>query len=404
MSNTSASTSRVQVALIQEVDFGVTPTAGNGKKLRVTSESLNFDISKDSSKELRDDRQTSSMQPVGAQASGSLSIELQYAEHDDLIAAALQGAWATYGTKGVGTTFTADFTATTITASAAPIGASAFTTLKKGQWFRLNAPANANHGKRFRVSPVTAPTATIITLDPSTPATVGAAVANCAVQTSRLVNGVDQPSFSIEKVFADIGQFLLYRGMTVSKFSAQFQSEALTTGSFDFMGKDSTVAQATALPGVTAESQTFEIHNAATGIGNIWENGAPLESFIKTLQLNVDNALRARTAIGTLGAVSVGSGTIKVDGTFEAYFEDADLYQKFLSNQATALSWASVDADGNGYVFTLPKVNISKAEVTAGGLDQDVMAKISFTALADVGNADAALRKTIIIDRVGAAV
>ncbi|WP_454735367.1 phage tail tube protein [Cupriavidus necator] len=402
---TTASSSRVQLAYIKETTFGVTPGAGNGTKLRVTGESLNFDITKDTSKEIRDDRQVNSAVPTGAQATGGLPIHMQYREYDPFMEAALQSTFAAYGTNGVGGTFTAAMAAGTITASAAPTGNSAFTTLQRGQWFRFvttGTPSDPNNGKLFRVSTTVSPTSTVITLDPSTPATVAASLTNSLLQTSRLTNGVTQSSFTLEKSFADIVQFLTYRGMNVSKMSLQFASESLTNGSFDFMGKDAIIAGATALPGTLAASQTYDIHNAATGVGQVWEGGAPLTStYIKSLSLDVDNSLRAKTAIGTLGSVDIGTGTLKVTGSFEAYFASAALYQKFLADTSTQLTWSSLDAAGNGYVFTLPNVDISKATITAGGMDQDVMVQIDFQALADLTNATAALQKTIFIDRVG---
>ncbi|MCP3023264.1 phage tail tube protein [Cupriavidus basilensis] len=402
---TTASSSRVQLSYIKESIFGVTPVTGNGTKLRATGESLTFDINKDTSKEIRDDRQVSGMVPISAQASGGIPFHMQYKEYDPFIEAALQSTFAAYGTAGVGATFTAAMAANTITASAAPTGNSAFTTLQRGQWFRFvttGTPSDPNNGKLFRVSPTVAPTSTVITLDPATPATVAASLTNSLLQTSRLTNGVTQPSFTIEESFADIGQFLAYRGQTVSKLSLQFASESLTNGTLDFMGKDAVSGVVTTLPGTPAASQTFDVHNAATGIGQIWEGGAPLTStFIKSLSLNIDNSLRAKTAIGTLGSVDIGSGSFNVTGSFEAYFATGALYQKFLQNTSSMLSWSSQDAAGNGYVFTLPNINLSKAAINAGGMDQDVMVQVDFTAIADLANATPALQKTIFIDRVG---
>ena len=67
------------------------------------------------------------------------------------------------------------------------------------------------------------------------------------------------------------------------------------------------------------------------------------------------------------------------------------------------IAFTAFDVDGNGYVFTLPKANISSYSLNAGGKDQDLMASISVTGLLDLGNVDPTLRKVLIIDRVGAA-
>lgn len=401
---TLADTSRVQLSRIIELVFGTTPVAGNPNKLRVTGESLDYTVKKEKSKELRSDRQVGYAVPVSASAQGGFNFHLNYNEYDDLIASALQSAWSAYGTLGVGTTFAATFTATTITAGVAPVTTSAFTTLQLGQWFRVKAPTGANDGLLLRVSTSVAPTSTVITLDANTPAVVEGPIANSFLQTSRLTNGVTQTSFSIEKELPDVTQFFLFKGMTPGKLMLNFVAAGLTDGSMEFMGKNSVRAAVTGMPGAAVVSQTYEIHNAATGVGRVWEGGAPLTStYIKTCNLTFDNVQRVREAIGNFGAISIGSGTIALTGTMDMYFASGAHYDKFLANTYTSIILSSQDPDGNGYVITLPRVNLMSAKIVAGAKDQDVMATFEIEALADDQNAVAGLRKTLFIDRVGVA-
>lgn len=400
-----ASTSRGQIAYIAEATFGVTPGVGTPRNLRVTGESLDFNISKEMSAEINANRAVSSVVAVGAAASGGVQGELSYLEWDTLMAGTLQSSFAVYGTNGVGTSFTADFTTTTITASAAPTGGSAFTTLKKGQWFRLTT-GGINNGKYFRVSKSTAPTSTVITLDPGTPAVVGSSVAGCAVSTSRLTNGTTQPSFTIERFNGDITQYAAYRGMTPSKLSIAIQSGGLTSVSFDFMGKDQAPLQGTTtLPGAATESYGYDIHSGVSGTDcQFWVNGVPLTgTYVKSMTLDYDNALRAQDAICTLGAVSIASGQIVCTITAQIYFADASLYTLFLNNSYPEVSFSSLDPQGNGYFFTVPRANISTVKTNMGAKDQDMMLDVTFTCVRDAANADATLRQVIFIDRVGVA-
>lgn len=399
-----ANTSLVQLRRIKEVTFGVTPVAGNAMNLRLTGESFNFDIKKEDSKELRADRQTGYVVPVSAGASGGFNFHLSYGEYDPEIESVLQGTWGVYGTNGEGTTFTADFTLTTITASVAPVGANAFTTLVRGQWFRLVAPTNANDGRFFKVSSTTTPTATVITLDASTPAAVASGVANCKVQTSRVSNGIAQTSYSYEKESPDVTQFFLFKGMTPGKMNLKMAAAGLTDGSFEFMGKDSTRGTATAIGAAQVASRTYDIHSGARSVSQLWEGGLPMTgSFIRSLDINVDNAQRAQEAIANFGYVGIGSGTLRVTGTMEAYFSDGALYDKFLNNTFTSIVMGTQDTFGNGYIVTMPRVNLTSAKVTAGGKDQDLMVNFEYQALSDDANSIPALRKTIFFDRVGAA-
>lgn len=399
------SSSLVQLAYAEESVFGVIPAAGNHKYLRMTGESLDFSISKEASEEINSSRSVSSMIPVTASASGGVETEVSYREYDDLIAAALQSSYAVFGVAGVGATFTADFTATTITASAPTAGASAFTNLQPGQFFRLVAPTSPNNGRILRVSPSVAPTATVITLDANTPAAVGAAVANCTVSSSRLTNGTTQRSFTLERQSPDVTEYWAYTGMTVSSMELNIASGSRSTMSFSFMGKGAQRDTSTQLPGSAQESFAYDIHSGTTGPACIiWADGAPfVGTFVKSISLSYDNALRSQEALCTLGAIGIGSGTLNVSGTLEVYFANGDLFDKFLANQYISVTFSTLDSDGNGYVFTLPKVNLGSVNTSAGGKDADMMLSIEFTALRDLGNAVPALRQVIFVDRVGVA-
>lgn len=407
-----ASSSRAQVRYIPESVLGVTPTTGNPRNLRVTGESLDYAVTKEDSKEIRKDRQVGSMTLTGAEASGDLQFELSYAEYDPLLEGALFGTYVPFGIDGVGAAFDATYAAPvlgdggTITADLPTTGASAFTNLLPGQWFRLvsGSPSDVNYGALLRVHPTVAPTSTVLTLDEGSPIVAGTAL-GVQIQSSRLANDVTKRSFSLEKEFSDVSQFLKYSGMVPSKVALSVQSRSLITGSFSFMGTEFEIEGSTMLPGVPQESKPYEITNSSSGVGRLWENGAPIVgTFIKTLSLDVDNSLRGNDALGFVGFADISDGTLKVSGSLEMYFANRDLYERFLRDIETQLVFSIQDGEGNGYVFTLPKVNLSSGQVTAGARDQDVMASFDFMALSDDANAIPALRKTIIIDRVGDAV
>jgi Phage tail tube protein len=397
-----ASTSAVQVRYIEETAFGTIPVAGNPLEVRITGESLSYDVSKTPSAEINSSRSISSMAPTSATSGGDLNGELQYREYDRFMEATLQSTFSAYGTNGVGTSFTADFAATTITASVAPTTTSAFTNLKKGQWFRLTT-GGINNGKLFRVSSTVAPTSTVITLDAGTPATVGTSVATCVVQTRRLTHGATQKSYTIEKHMTDIGVFMAFTGQTASKMSVSIQSGSLSTINFSFMGKLASATTTTQLPGTPTASYAFDVQSGVSGTScQVWEGGAPLTStFVKSISFDFDNALRAQDALCTLGSVAIGSGTINLTGSMSMYFADKTIFDKFVANTNTSLVFSTMDSSGNGYVFSMPVVNISSYKVTAGGKDADMMADVQFTALRDAANADATLQKVLFVDAFG---
>ena len=401
-----ASTSRVQLSYIEEADFGVTPTVGTVRKLRITGESLNFTVNKEASAEINDSRSFSSMIPTSAEASGGVQGEMQFAEYDRFIEATLQSNFVGIGGTGESTAFEATVTATTITATVAPTGSSAFTTLQPGQWFTLSGTGGANDGKLLRVSKTVAVTSTVITLDPGTPATVGGPFAATKILTSRLSNGVDQPSFTLQREVGDVGEFFTFRGMTASSMSLNIASGSLSTVEFSFMGRDSAQDNTTLLPATVEDSQAYQIMSGVSGTTcALWAKGAPLAgTFINSIAFSYDNSLRMQTALCALGSIGIGAGQINATADIEVYFASgATFYSELLNNSNIEIAFTSYDAEGNGYIFTFPAANVSSYTVNAsGGSDSDLMASISLTALRDAANTNAALRKVVFIDRVGA--
>lgn len=382
-----ATSNRASIRYIEETNFGVTPATAP-TALRFTGESLAQSISTESSKELRADRLVADNIQTDLSASGGFNFELSYGEYDPFMQAVLGGTWDVMGTLGEATVGTAALNSTTgtITASVAPTGNDALTRLKPGQWFRLKAAGDAADGAILKVG-ATAPTSTVITLDASTPlpgSGTRPAVAAVKLSSSRLTDGTVNRAFSIERSFDDIGQFFIFRGMTANKMDLNFDTSAILTGSFDFMGKNGARNTSTFLGGGTIASQTYDVINSVTGIGSVYENGTALTgTYVKSLKLSVDAKLRALKGLGSLGAVRINQGTLAISGTAEIYLADGTLYDKFVNNTATSLCWGVRDGTSRGYQFTLPKVKFKDAKVNAGGLDQDAMLSVPFEALAD---------------------
>ncbi|QDQ25940.1 hypothetical protein FNU76_06000 [Chitinimonas arctica] len=120
---------------------------------------------------------------------------------------------------------------------------------------------------------------------------------------------------------------------------------------------------------------------------------------LKSFSLSIDNSPINATAMGTLGNADVSAGSIVVIISMEAYFSAgaALLKAKYDNDTETSFGFRVVDTAGNGYAFTFPMGQVSKFKVNAGQINQYCMASVEFTFYLD-----AALGKTILIDRAGA--
>jgi hypothetical protein len=411
---TLASTSSVSVQYKPELTFGaIDPTTGSGTKyfdLLVNSESLDYNLTKVESANINATRSISTVTTSSASASGGIQGELVHGEYDRFLQSTLQSTFTQYGTNGVGGPFTTTTnTTTTLVSSAAFTGAA--TLLVKGQWIRLTTDG-ANNGKLVRLSTTVAPTTSIITLHANTPisATSGEAV---TIQASRLMNGTTQTSFSIQRNVNDVSpvEYFTYRGMTPSKFMLNISSGALSTIGFEFMGKDGVRGTPGTNPllastNTLVASQVNPVHSSVNQTNCvIWAGGAALTgTYVKSLALDYDNSLRVQEAVCNLGAVGIGSGTIKCSLKMQLYFaEGATFFSQFLANTNTDIIFSTIDPDGNAYVVTVPVASVATYKVNAGGKDSDLLVDVTFTALRDTTATSGTYNKLIAIDRCGVA-
>lgn len=405
ITSTLGSSNRASLAYIEETSFGVTPAStvpNPARFLRFTGESLTQGITKDTSKEIRQDRLTADLIPTNVTANGGVNIEISYGEYDPLIEAVLGGTFLRMGTTGESAVvFTAAINSVggTITAAVAPTGTDAFTRLVPGQWFRLKAPGDAADGAVLMVASVTTTIITVNAITPIPGTGTRAAVADCKVSSSRVTDGTINRSFTIERAFNDINQFFAYRGMAASKLDLNFDSASLLSGSIDFMGKNGVRAGATTMTGTAvAASQTYDVLNTVTGVGQVLLDGAVLpNTFAKSVKLSIDGKMRALQALGTYGAAAILPGTMSITGTLEIYLADGTIYDRFINNTAAALTFGVRDGSARGMQITLPKIKFSDAKVQAGGLDQDAMLSIPFTALYDPATQHAVLIDTFSV-------
>ena len=392
-----ASSAFGQLRYIVESTPGTTPNTGNGVNLRMTGPTLKAAVGTTSSNEIAAHRMSTGLTTTDLNIDGGFNFELSGKEYDPFIEAMLGSAYAHYGTNGLGATFSLTTATNTITAATAPTGSSAFTGIPTGSWIKVIAPAGASAAVKayfadrwFKVHTSTAPTATVSTLDASTPITgVGlgiTAVAGYAVAQSRVQNANSlNRSFTLEYAMTDVNQFLPFRGMFANTMELSLDVGAIITGSFGFMGLGHDgMVQATTLPGTPVASNSLEVMNAVADVGLIYENGSSIfsggTSFIKSVKLNVNNNLRAQKAIGVYGNAGVGSGELSVTGSMEVYLQDASYYNKWLQGTNTSLAFGMADALGNGYLIELDKVQFTDGGLNMGGRSDDVMLSLPFQA------------------------
>lgn len=389
-----ASSAYGQLRYITETVAGTTPVAGNGVNLRQTGLTTKAALSTVTSNEVRADRLSTGLTITDMNLDGGFNFELSGKEYDPFLESLLGSAFTHFGVAGLGAAFSMATTAATITASVATTGASIFTALPNGSWIKIVPPGAATAAVKAyfadRWFKVATTTATVITLDASTPITgvglIGVTTAGYAISQSTVANGASLArSFTLEYAMTDINQFLPFRGMRANSMDLSLDVGSIITGSFGFLGQghDGMVG-ATTLPGSPVASQSLEVMNSVADVGAIYENGSSVlggsSSFIKSVKLNIANNMRAQKAIGIFGNAGIGLGELAITGSMDIYVENANYYNKWLAGTTTSLALGMADAAGNGYLVEMDKVQFKDGGLNLGGRNDDTMLSLPFQA------------------------
>jgi hypothetical protein len=371
-----ADADRVRLSYVEEVTFGVTPSA-TMTDIRHTGESLGMDTSIARSAEIRSDRQDVDIARVSVQGAGDVNVEVSYAAHDDFLEAALQSAgWSSPVTVGPGITFAAvagsgDYSITD--------SGSGLAGILVNQWVEIRGFATAANNGFAKVTASAAGSITVKGNGNGVNESAGASVT--IVMGAQILNGTTERSFSIEKHFTDLTTtYELLRGMEVDGLNLSVVADQLLTGSFSFMGKDAIGATSSGGSGYTAAPEN-EIMNAVDDVLRILVDYVEVPSTQFTLALA--NNLRAKNQIAELGPVDIGSGKCTVTGTFQMYFEDNSEMNKYRNFTDTAFAIVTEDGSGNAYIIDVPRANYGGGRSNASGQNTDIIADLTIESARD---------------------
>lgn len=192
--------------------------------------------------------------------------------------------------------------------------------------------------------------------------------------------GTTEFSFTIEKEFQDLtNEFMLFKGMKVGTFDLNFRYGEIVTGNMTFLGNSATSADASANSSATTASNTNNVYDGANDVEWITIDGVTTTLFVQQINLSINNGLRPVEAISYLTPPSINEGRSRVTGSFSAYLNDMDLYDKLAANTALALEW-QVGTNSQTYNFRIPEAIITTGSPQAGGPDTDVIPEYSFQA------------------------
>lgn len=207
-----------------------------------------------------------------------------------------------------------------------------------------------------------------------------------ATNVIKIGAGVGQ-SFTIErKINLSAGpEYQRFGGMVSDELTLNIAADDIIKGTVSMMGKFGG-RSGTAISGATyGAANTNAVMSASNQFGTLTATGlgSPAPR-LSNLTLSLKNSLRGQRQLGQVDNIGIAPGRCEVTGSFEAYFENGTLFDAYLNHDDVALSFILGSVTAKKYLFALPTIKLTgDPGIETGGNDQDVMAKMNFTAIYD---------------------
>lgn len=376
---TSAQGSQSYVALIKQVpatprELPVTPVM---QKVNFVSDDMCVQVTTKKSAHIRSDRMVSDLISTGISTNGGYAFEFQFENSllDELLAAFLwTEAWSNIGAAAVVAAEGGVIVAGVLDMSAA---SETFTNFVDGQFIKLKGTAGDGIYQLFETGTNTYS----VTPDPGD---VAVFPGGATAEGSMIRNGVFYQPFFIERGHTDVTKFFRFLGMTANEFALNLADQSEVTGSFSFVGLESSIEDAIVSGATYTPPTSNQIFSTATHLSFVRLDGVNQGGcLIKDMDFTANNNVDDKTGHGVYGACSAAAKQLEVGGKITMYFEDETMQERLQNGTPFALSFCLEAESGHGYVFTFPRCKLSGNTVNVTGVDDDVMNDAEFESLAD---------------------
>lgn len=376
-----ANGSRHSMRYVAETVYGQTPATPAFKMIRHTGTNIGLTKNTLQSEELRSDRQIADFRHGTRQVGGEIAVELSYGSFDDALEALLCGTWVPNATTG------AQSLSAAVGSFARAAGSFITDGLAVNDIIISSGFAIAGNNGRFRITALTATSATVTPLEGQTMA-VDAAAAGRTLGTLRakLKAGTTRRSFSVLRHFEDLGAgqkpYHLFTGVEYNTLKLSVSTEAIVKATFGVVGKDLALAEAAPTGSTYAAATTTAGMDSFTGV--LTEGGSQI-AIVTEIELTLENGIEPRFVIGSKNTIRPSIGRSVVTGQITAYFEDATLLEKFINEASSSLEFELGDGT-NTYTFSVPKLKYTGGQPDVQG-EGPILLTMPFQAVLNAADA-----------------
>lgn len=206
---------------------------------------------------------------------------------------------------------------------------------RPGDIVRTTGFANSVNNADWQVLTVAALSLTVADPDNAIITEAAAGGRTVAYPGKRLDLGTLLPTFTVERVFADVSQYEVFRGVAIAQASFEVQPEALVGGTMDLLGM---IAEAVASSPKTSADPYPRPTTApfAAFDGRMYEGGS-LIAVATGLTFTVNRNRSLAAVIGSKYSPDVFQGIAQLAGTLTAFFENATMLNKFRNENNSSM-------------------------------------------------------------------
>ena len=189
-------------------------------------------------------------------------------------------------------------------------------------------------------------------------------------------------TFTFVKVYKDIGQFFVYRGIRIGEAGMSIATTGKITSTFGLVGTE--FERATVNPVTNPLPVPDEVLVSALNVGDLKVNGATVvgSACMQTLELSISNNLEAIRCIGnkklTAQTYLEKMVDITVNNQFMFSSQSADYIDFVKSRDTMPLEFSIEDGKGNGYAFEFPQLEVAEANHPDGGGEDTITLDVNF--------------------------
>jgi len=197
--------------------------------------------------------------------------------------------------------------------------------------------------------------------------------------TDVLKAGTTRRSFTIERTFQDITQYVRYTGCEVNTMSISIAPNSMVGVSFGFIGKDQSIAQtAIASSSYSTLTDTCQFDSFTATIS---EGGSPI-ALVTEAEITLENGIEPQFVVGSSTTLRPSIGRCNVTGSITVYLEDQAMLTKFQNETESSLDLTLTDPDGNTFQIEIPKLKYTSGQPDVSG-EGSVTVSMDFQAIYD---------------------